>query len=422
MDEPTFNLSLFDLVMSLSTAADLVSPTVANHQRRVACIALSLAEDLGFSPPELSAVALAGSLHDIGIFTLRERISTLDFELTNPGRHAELGYLFLHRFEPLSLVAEIVRYHHHSWQHGEGSHVDGRPVPASSFLVGLADRLDTLINPATNVLSQAPAILRRIGERSSELFVPQHVEALRHVARRDTFWLDIVSPMIDRVIQQKIQPHQVVQTLDELTGLAQLFSRIIDFKSAYTSTHSAGVAVCAATVARLVGFSLHDCTLMRIAGYLHDIGKLAIPGELLDKSGELTEEEYSLVRSHAYYTRRVLDGVAGLGRITDWAASHHERLDGQGYPSNRLAGDLSLSTRIIAAADVFTALAEDRPYRPGLAKTEAVAALQRMGGEGQLDPTLVELLVVYFDEVNDARRAAQQAAAEDYMALMQSLA
>lgn len=105
---------LFDTVMCLSSALDLVSPIVVNHQKRVAYIALSIAAELGLSPEQQNELALAGALHDCGALSLKDKLDALrfDFDFGNPHQHAELGYLLLKRFGPFSGLATLVRYHH----------------------------------------------------------------------------------------------------------------------------------------------------------------------------------------------------------------------------------------------------------------------------------------------------------------------
>jgi HD-GYP domain-containing protein (c-di-GMP phosphodiesterase class II) len=210
--------------------------------------------------------------------------------------------------------------------------------------------------------------------------------------------------------------------LEGLLEIAVLCSHVIDFKSAFTSTHSAGVAASSQALAHCAGFSGLECRQMLIAGYLHDLGKVAVPSEVLDKPAGLTADEYGVIRSHTYYTRRILEGIPGLGVITDWAASHHERLDGAGYPYHTADGEISLGARLLAVADVFTALTEDRPYRNGMPGQHALEVLTRMAEEGRLDPGAVSLLGGNYENVNSARREAQEQAAAEYKETLAALA
>ncbi len=416
-----FSINLLDLVLSLATAIDLVSNVVADHHKRVAYIALNLGEELGLGHDELETLVLAGSLHDIGALSLKERIDTLEFELANSKGHAELGYRFLRQFPLLKDIADIVRYHHTYWEDGKGAKVDGNDVPAGCHLIHLADRISVSIEPKRHVLIQAQDIYQKIRENAGKMFVPEYVEAFEKLSTREYFWMDAASPSIELALRRRISSSPTKLSLDEMDNLAKVFTRIVDFKSTFTSTHSSGVAATAEALARIVGFSDLECKLMRIAGHLHDLGKLAVPAEILEKPSALSEEEFSVIRGHTFYTQQVLQSMGDLGPITEWASAHHKRLDGSGYPSHEEMEDLSLGARIISVADVFTALAEDRPYRKGMERDQALEVLQEMADTAVLDGTVVSQLRRNFDEINDARIAAQKVAKQEYNEMVASL-
>ena len=196
--------------------------------------------------------------------------------------------------------------------------------------------------------------------------------------------------------------------------MSKLFSYIIDFRSRFTATHSSGVAASSEALSRLVGFSERECRMMRIAGHLHDLGKLAVPAEILEKPAKLTEDEFNIIRSHTFYTYRILEPIGDLDVINTWGSFHHERLDGSGYPFHHKAQDLSLGSRIMAVADVFTAITEDRPYRKEMPSERALQVLQQMADSSALDSNIVSLLRVHFDEINSSRIAAQAGASKEY--------
>ncbi|MFQ6083564.1 MAG: HD-GYP domain-containing protein [Candidatus Aminicenantia bacterium] len=411
----------FDLIMSLSSAVDLVSQVVANHHKRTAYIASSIAAELGLSKEEQNDLVIAGALHDIGAISLKERLDTLNFEIEDPHRHAELGYLLIKTFEPFSKIALLVRSHHVPWSEGNGSEFRGKPVPMGSHILHLADRVDVLINIQKEVLGQVKDIYNKIENHAGKMFVPELVEAFKSLTTKEYFWLDAVAPSIDQILSRQVRLATIGLDLDGLLSLAKLFSQVIDFRSRFTSTHSSGVAVSAEVLARLVGFSERECQQMKIAGYLHDLGKLAVPVEILEKPGKLTEDEFNVVRSHTFYTYRILEPISALDVINTWASFHHERLDGTGYPFHHKGQDLSLGSRIMAVADVFTAITEDRPYRKGMASNKALQVLQKMADNSVLDPNIVSLLRLHFDEINSLRIATQKTSVEDYQKFMESL-
>lgn len=412
---------LFDLVVSLSNAMDLVSPVVVGHHKRVAYIALSIGEELGLPMEQQNELVLAGVLHDSGALSLRDRLSTLQFELENPHEHAELGYLLLRRFEPLSNAALLVRYHHVPWNEGDGHEFEGKQVPMGSHLLHLADRLEVLISKQQEVLGQVKGIGERIKESSGKMFMPDLVGAFLSLATKEYFWLDIVSTSIDSILSNRVRLATIELGTEGLLSLAKLFSHIIDFRSRFTATHSSGIVASAEALARFAGFSERECQMMRIAGYLHDLGKLAVPTEILEKPAKLTEEEFNVIRSHTFHTYRTLEPIGDLDVINAWASFHHERIDGRGYPFHHKGQDLSLGSRIMAVADVFTAITEDRPYRKGMTSDRALQILRQMAENSALDSHVVSLIGLHFDEINSLRVAAQEASVEEYQKFLQPL-
>ena len=414
-------IGVWDLVAPLARTFDMMSPALAQHSLRVAYLALRLAEELELPHEERCEIAVAGTLHDIGAFSLRERLDLLTFEETSPSRHAAAGYLLLREFPHFAGLASLVRFHHVPWEDGRGSDRGGVPIPRGSHLLHLADRVAVLLPAERGVLGQVREICDAAAARQGAVFVPRFVEALLRLAERDYVWLDLVSGGAETALRQTLAVEETELDVPGLLALSRLVCRIIDFKSEFTATHSSGVAATARELASLIGFSARECTMFEIAAYLHDLGKLAIPSEILEKPGRLTPEEWDVMRTHVYYTYQILSPIEALGAIAAWSALHQERLDGSGYPFHFAAEDLPLGARIMAVADVFTAVTEDRPYRKGMPREDAEGLLREMADRGELDVRVIALLLQNFDELNQARDAAQTRAVEEYEAFRTAL-
>ncbi|MBE3575473.1 MAG: HD domain-containing protein [Firmicutes bacterium] len=421
------SVPLFSMLRALDNAMDLVSPALVDHHKRVAYIAASIAATLGASRGEQHDLLVAGMLHDIGALSLRERLVTLRFEEPDLQLHAERGYALLAGFEllpgfaPFASVAPLIRFHHLPWQDGLGARSRGGDVPAGSHILHLADRVAVLLDTDRPPLVQAQEITEQIAEHAGSVFVPELVRAFQTLATKEYFWLDAASPSLDLVLARWIRGATVDLDLAGLSALSRLFSEIIDFRSPFTAAHSSGVAATAEALAAMMGFSETECRTMRIAGGLHDLGKLAVPVEILEKPGPLTAGEYRIVKTHTYYTYRVLESIPGLETINQWGAYHHERLDGNGYPFHLAAADLPLGSRIVAVADTFAALTEDRPYRKGMAPEDALALVREKVQENALDGSVVAKLESHFAEVNALRQAAQAEAARQFAQIREAL-
>jgi HD-GYP domain-containing protein (c-di-GMP phosphodiesterase class II) len=409
---------LYELISALSEAVDLVSPSVADHHMKVAYIAYNLGLEKGLSGQELDELILAGALHDIGALSLSERLDFLNFEIDHPHKHAELGYQLLKEFEPLANVASIIRFHHVPWNSGKGNNFQGLEVSLYSHILHLADRISVLIDPQKEPLSQVQTIVSTIEAKEGILFVPELVEAFKALAQREYFWLEASSPSRSTLLFKGVLRTSITLDIHGLLSFARLFARIIDFRSRHTATHSSGVAAVAGRIAELIGFSEREVRDLKIAGYLHDLGKLSVPQEILDKEEPLTEDEFNIIKRHAFYTYSLLDQIESMDRINTWASYHHERLDGSGYPFHLTSSDFPLGSRIIAVADIFTALTEDRPYRAGMSDEKVLSILTDMAEENQLDPYLVELLKRYADSIGSIRRETQEAARKEYQAIV----
>jgi len=421
MNKEAAHIDAFDLVCALSRIADLMNPAVSEHQSRVAIIAFAISQELKRPESESTEIGLAGLIHDIGAFSLQERLDLLSFELQEPDFHARVGYLLLHTFSPFANIAAMIRYHHTPWREGEGATRAGEPVPFAAHVLHLADRIEVAIDRNRYILGQVRPVRERIQAGVNSAFNPEAVEAFLRLSDREYFWLDIVSHNIDAILRRNLRRHSVTLTMQELSEFAALLCLLVDFKSSFTATHSSGVAATAVALAQRIGFSLRDQEMMRVAAYLHDVGKLGIPSEIIEKKGPLTQDEQDIMRSHAYYTHEILGSVEGLEEIADWGALHQERLDGSGYPFHKTAEELSDGARLMAVSDIFTALTEDRPYRVGMSKEDALKSLARLSAHRQLDPKYTEILVRDFDAVNTARAQAQQEATVNYNAFLRAL-
>ena len=193
-----------ELVASLTETIDLVSKVVANHHKLVAYISYSLAKEIGLSLHEQIELEIAGSLHDIGGLTLRERLIPTQFEYEDLDFHAEKGYLLLNKFKQWSSVAQMIRYHHNSWSNGMCEGINNQEIPFGSHVLNLADRVSILVNlDDKNILNSANDISKKICERKGDVFHPQVVDAFMKIARKDSFWLGMMYLDTPNFIKQK---------------------------------------------------------------------------------------------------------------------------------------------------------------------------------------------------------------------------
>ena len=174
-------------------------------------------------------------------------------------------------------------------------------------------------------------------------------------------------------------------------------SEAVDAKDRYTSGHSKRVAEYARMLSKRMGMSEEEQDEIYRAGLLHDIGKIRIPVEIINKAGKLTDEEYNIIKIHPVTSYNILRGIAGSNLIAIAAKYHHERYDGRGYP-NGLSGDtIPLAARILAVADTYDAMTSNRSYRKALPQDVIRSEIEKGKGT-QFDPDIAELMLQMIDE------------------------
>ncbi len=178
---------------------------------------------------------------------------------------------------------------------------------------------------------------------------------------------------------------------DRVDGVAETFADMVDVMTPYTIGHSPGVADLATAAAERLG--MPDVSSVRLASLLHDLGRTAVSVGVWEKRGALTTAEWEQVRLHAYHTERILSRSAVLEPLARIAGMHHERLDGSGYHRGSSAGEVAPQARVIAIADVYQAMTQDRPHRPRLTEEQAADELFIEARERRLDPEYVRAVV-----------------------------
>src|SRR5207302_6217502 len=182
-------------------------------------------------------------------------------------------------------------------------------------------------------------------------------------------------------------------------------SRAIEARDPYTRGHWAGVTAIAEAIARRLGWDQERLALLHVGGPLHDIGKLGISDEVLAKPGRLDEHELAQIREHPKLGARMLLRVAALRGALPYVLYHHERWDGNGYPTGRAGEQIPLEARVLAVADAFDAMTSDRPYRPALDREEALDEVARCAGT-QFDPAIVGVFLELYAEAAELPAAA----------------
>ncbi len=279
------------------------------------------------------------------------------------------------RFSP-RVCEGILNLDEHWDGSGKPENKVGRDIPLASQVALLAQVADVF-----HTTNGRHAAIDEVSSRSGSWFEPDLVEVFLAVSDADDFWAALTSGSLKEQVLA-LEPALAVRHVDEtyLDEIATAFAQVIDSKSPFTRGHSERVAVFADLIAEELGKPLGHRRWLRRAALLHDIGKLAVSNAILDKPAKLTSEEFDIVKTHPAHSAAILAAVSVFADTAEVAHSHHERLDGKGYPRNLYGEQINEDTRIVTVADIFDALTADRPYRKALAASEAFKIMAKDAG------------------------------------------
>ncbi|MGW8208556.1 MAG: HD domain-containing phosphohydrolase [Syntrophobacteria bacterium] len=205
---------------------------------------------------------------------------------------------------------------------------------------------------------------------------------------------------------------RLIEELDELNwGTLYALARAIDAKSNWTAGHSERVTEVALKIGQNMGLDQKKLDDLHRGGLLHDIGKIGIPPEILDKAGKLTDEEYQLMREHVRIGARILEPIEAYGAVIPVVLHHHEYYDGSGYPDGLKGEGIDLGARIFTVADHYDALISDRPYRAGLPREKVIGFIKEDSGT-KFDPNVVKAFLEVMAQEDMELQSQSERAAE----------
>jgi len=388
-----FNINLHETIFLLSDALNLVGGNKIDHGKRVAFMATECATALNWPTEIKDDLFLASLLHDCGVSktVIYDRMAS--FEGSNAGNHCSRGAQLLSQSPPLAYLSDCILHHHVDWEELKGIDLPDQ-LKLLSNCINLFDEVDFLSiahqKENANILVSKDKIRDWISKRSNGTFNPQLVEVFLEISKPESFWLALDKGYNSGYARSwKAHKTKVDIEFADLKSIVQIYSRMVDAKSYYTKGHSEGVASLSRYLGELFELTEHDCDQLELAGLLHDLGKLRIPDNILDKPDILDEAEVLVMKRHSYDTYDILKDIHGFENIATWASQHHERLDGSGYPFQYDESNLSLEARIIAVADVFQSYTQSRPHREKLHAELILGLLRQQMHEGRLDKDVV---------------------------------
>lgn len=363
------------------------------HGERVAYIAMRLGRALEFSKEELVQLTVAGLLHDIGALGCFREYNG-DPRILE--KHCLSGAAIVEDFPSGEVLTSAIKYHHETPDPLYSAlRMPFEEVPLMARILSLADQIDLRLKRRLSSHRERDEIIEWVTLETGTLFYPEVAAAFKRVAQKEAFWIDIEqADLLQIALGLLFGQWQLPSTRELEVGftdeLAATFADLIDQKSQFTARHSRSVAEAVEHLARRLGWNEERLHEIYVAGLLHDLGKLSIPKKILDKPGPLDISEIEIIRTHPYYTHRLLTEAGFPTRMVEWASHHHERLDGKGYPFALAGKEIDEGSRLMAIADIFVALTEDRPYRLAMTQVKAIELIQRGVGT-MVDARLVDM-------------------------------
>ena len=403
-------LDLTDMLYALSFALDKIEAELlgvdTGHGRRVAYLSLLMGKEAGFHNEELRDFIGCCLLHD-NAFTeyIYEELakSSISGQLTaNIGDIVRQNKLKLHhdhsvtgeaniRLLPFRTdVKNIVLYHH---ENADGTGVLGMTAgetPLKAQILHLVDLADTAgyLRLETMTPEELEELRGWVKSKTGSAFSEEAVELFLKAVTYDKIAC-LCDKGLLRSLREEIHTEFSDYSDEEVRNIADLFAKIIDYKSEFTQSHSKGVAEKAEIMAKYYGFDAEKTTRFYFAGAMHDIGKLAISNDILEKPDKLTVDEFTEMKNHASATYYILNQIKEIPDIVEWASNHHEKLNGKGYPRGLTADELSFEDQLMACIDIYQALTEKRPYKDGMSHEKTISIMMDMVGRGELNESIV---------------------------------
>jgi len=327
-------------------------------------------------------------LHDIGAYKIEELNDMLMFETRNVWRHSVYGYLFLKYLSPLSEYADMVLYHHLDFSKLK---YIGSEYKDLAVKLNLADRIDVYLNhyeekDLTNFLLDKRDT--KISSEAKELFIKVNKE------------LDILGNIKNETYLEEMNQvyEEIIYTAKEKEMFLSMLIYSIDFRSEYTVMHTITTVSAADEIGRLMGLNDLELKHLHFGALLHDIGKISTPTQILEAPGKLTDEEMIIMKNHVKMSEYTLKDYIKED-ILEIAIRHHEKIDGSGYYRQLKGEDLTRPQRILAVADIVSALCGKRSYKNSFHKEKILSILKRDKEMGKLCPDVVDTVTDNFDDI-----------------------
>ena len=380
-------VSLKKVLLVIQKTLDSMDERLIGHGEEVAYIMYKLLKaSNNYSKDEILKLMKIAMFHDIGAYKVEERNTVLDIDLEDPMDHAVYGSLFIKYFSPLSDLAPVILGHHLYAKDYDNEMKN--IIPKEALLLHLADYIAILKMHCETM--EKSWMMDMIGE----IALPEH-KKLFDIACDKYNLLDKIK---DNSYSEELYKFfdAILLTREEVISYIKMLTYAIDFRSEVTVIHAITVEEISLQIANVLDLDERIANKIRVASMIHDIGKIATPVEILEKPGKLTNEEYEKIKEHSIIGYKILSDV-GLDDLRDIATLHHEKLDGTGYPFGLKGDEISREVRVVAIADVISALVYRRSYKSEFSDEDVISILSSMAFDNKIDSEICNLVIDNYD-------------------------
>ncbi|WP_083267347.1 HD-GYP domain-containing protein [Robinsoniella peoriensis] len=374
-----------------------VDERLVDHGIRVAYIVLKMLEAEGISDQKrIRDLCFLTMVHDVGAYKTEEINDMVQFETGNVWNHSIYGYLFLKYLSPFSELSSVILFHHTDYEKLIRIPDLQSDIIKWAQIVNLADRMDVCMQ--TGEVKDITNFLERFREKK---FSSEVVDLFLTVEKKDH-----VLENLRRNHEEKLNiSKEVFMSLgnpsyakEEIDTYLKMIVYAIDFRSPFTVIHTITTTSISRELAVLMDLDENQVTQIYYGALLHDLGKIGIPVEILEYPGKLSPQAMKIMKTHVNITEEIMNSEIEPV-VAKIALRHHEKLDGSGYPRGLKSDDLTLSERIVAIADIVSALYGRRSYKEAFAKEKIVGILSEMKENGLLCYQTVDIMIKHFDEI-----------------------
>lgn len=381
-------VTLKQMITVIHRTINSVDKRLLNHGEQVAYIMLNLLKAEGsYSDEEMLKICAISIFHDIGAYKVAEIDKLVEIDMVSPFEHAIYGSLFIKYFSPLSDLHDIVLTHHFTADYFRDKHK--KVTCKEGSLLNFADLIDI-------VYLNKSSLTKEYIKKNRSKYLREHIDLLIKADKEFDFYNKLLNGSYVKELYDFFEIK--ILSREEIIAYSKMLAYSIDFRSEATVKHTILVEAISYQIGKFYGLDEKALTKIKVAAALHDIGKIGIPVEILEKPGKLTDDEFEIMKNHALIGYNILSEL-NIDDIRDIGTLHHEKLDGTGYPFGFKEKEITTEMRIVAIGDIISALLGARSYKEEFNKDKIIKILKNMEQYNKIDSDITNLFIEKYDYI-----------------------